>query len=101
MSSGPTGSVIYEAVRTSPGGAFERVPIIEATDPNVVQAGARQVASAGYACSSVSHVWKLNFTKDVGMTILKIRCSNGADYQVTLFDNKAFTKPWTGTLLGG
>jgi hypothetical protein len=34
------------------------------------------------------------------MTILKVRCSSGADYQLTLFDNKEFTKPWTGVLMG-
>jgi hypothetical protein len=89
-----------QTIQASADSPTEEVASNELSDANVIAATARQVASAGYPCDSVAHLWKLDFTKNVGMTILKVRCSSGADYQLTLFDNKEFTKPWTGVLMG-
>jgi hypothetical protein len=64
-----------------------------------VEALGQQVTGSRYPCASVLHLWKLKFTKDVGMSILKMRCSDGAGYQVTILDHKEFVKP--ETLMGG
>ncbi len=90
----------YVSVQSVAGGPYEQVALEEATDPSVIDASGQQVTGNGYPCASVPHLWKLKFTKDVGMNILKVRCSDGTDYQVTILDHKAFVKPWTGTLVG-
>ena len=90
----------YESVRGAAEGPYEQVELDEVSDPSIIAAAAEQISVAGYPCGSISQLWKVDFKKDVGMTILKVRCSGSTDYQLTLFDNKGFVKPWTGTLLG-
>lgn len=90
----------YVSVQSVAGGPYEQVALEEATDPSVIEASGEQVTGNGYPCASVSHLWKLKFAKDVGMSVLKVRCTDGTDYQITIFDHKAFVKPWTGTLMG-
>src|ERR1700761_5319417 len=89
-SSGPVDSSTYVSVQSVAGGPYEQVALEEATDPSVIEAAGQQVAGNGYSCASVSHLWKLKFTNEVGMSVLKVRCSDGTDYQVTILDHKAF-----------
>lgn len=81
------------------GGASENVTLIEETEASVVDAAGQQLVSAQYACSHVNHLWLVNFTAKQDAKILKVECAEG-EYQLTLFDNKAFSKPWTGDLVG-
>jgi len=87
-------------VQTAAGGAAEQVDLTEATDQAVVDGATQQISTAGYNCTAVSHLWRLEFKANVGMSILKARCSDGADYQITIFNGKGFVKPWTGVLMG-
>jgi len=88
-----------ESIRMVANSATEDVTLIEETDQPVVASAAQQVSAAHYACSQAKHMWLVRFTGKEAIKIVKMECAEG-DYQLTIFDNKAFTKPWTGTLLG-
>ena len=87
-------------IHASPDAPAETVMLHEVTGKNLIDPVRRQIAAADYSCPAISHLWILAYTRQAGMIVYKVQCSNGADYQFTLMDKEVFTKPWSGVLLG-
>lgn len=88
-----------ETISLMAGSPSENATLVEATEASMIEAAGKQLVAAKYECSQVKHLWLVNFTGKLDTKILKVECTEG-EYQLTLFDNKAFSKPWTGDLLG-
>lgn len=59
----------------------------------------RTIRSTGHDCPSVSRVWGV-IQRGNFQNIVRVRCSNGSEFQVTAIGDREFVRPWTGTLLG-
>ena len=95
---GPAASVETESVRSSAAANYESTAMLPVPD-EVAQAAREQVANSGYACRGAGAVREVGVAAQSGIKILKVDCGAAA-YQLTVFNNKGFVKPWTGTLLG-
>jgi hypothetical protein len=93
-------ALVYESVKSTSDAQYEQVEITPVTDPDVIEGARQQLVAAGYDCGSLSSLWAVKATLRENIKILKVRCADARDFQLTLFDNKGFAKPWTGTLLG-
>lgn len=94
---------ITVTIRTAASAHNESAKMDELIDPALVDAAGEQVRGASYDCASVNSLWSLRMTlsmKDI--KVLRVDCVDGQSYQITMLtaENKAFVKPWNGTLLG-
>lgn len=89
-----------EAIRITKDAADERTSLAAITDSAVRSGAQSQIAAAGYQCPAIDDLWSVNITLSTPIKIMKVQCEGAGPFQLTLFDNKGFVKPWTGILMG-
>jgi hypothetical protein len=91
--------LISESVRVTRDTPWGNVQLTLVTSKPLIDGAYKQVAGNGHPCSSISKLWVLGFTLKTSTKILKVSCADRHDYQLSFYDNQAFIKPWSGTLL--